>query len=352
MATTTPLLPHNLADMVETTLKRYRKKKWVDLSLDLTDYFAMSRLFRNKRIKEGGGTKINWKVQTDKTETARTTELFDTDDTQVKDLLTGAECPWALMTVNWSYDEREPQFNSGKAQLLDEIMVREHAAWSDMAELMEEHLWGSGPTSTTQRRPPPFSIPWWIPQNATQGFNGGGASGYETDVAGIDPTAVAAWNPWTDTYQQFTRKDLVYRLKYMGYKSRFKPPHSYAQLDKADPDRTFCTTWEVSEQLDQLSESRNDNLGKDLGTYQGNTVLKGAPFVAIPYLDENTTNNPIYQIDWRVFKPCVKKGLDMKRHRPLQAQGNTGHNTFTVYVDHSQQYICYNRRRLGVMYKV
>ena len=346
--TSTPLLPHNLSDMVELTLKRYRKKKWVDLSLDLTEYFAMGSLFRAKRIKEGGGTKINWKIQTDNTETARTTELFDTDSTEVKDLVTAAEMPWALMTVNWSYDEREPLFNSGFEQLVDEIKVREHAAYNDLCELMETHLWGAGPTSSTQRRPPPSSIPWWCPTNATAGFNGGNPGSW-SDTAGIDADTVTAWNNYTNSYSQVIRSDFVKKLRLMGHKTRFKPPHQFAQLDSGGPNLTYCTTWTVTEELDELTESRNENLGADLSKYQGATVFKGAPIIPIPYLDDNTTNDPIYQIDWRVFRPVVKTGLDMKRHKPEKK--DNAHNTFVVHIDHSQQYICYNRRRLGVMYR-
>ena len=91
MATTTPVLPHNLADFVELTLKQYHVDGWEDVSLDLTRYFAMDRMFTGRRRKLGGGSEIAWKIQTDNTDTARPTELFDTDSTEVKDIADGGD---------------------------------------------------------------------------------------------------------------------------------------------------------------------------------------------------------------------------------------------------------------------
>ena len=345
---TKPLTPDHISDLVASTLSHHRRKKWIDISQVLTRYVGQEQLFRNKRVLEDGGDQVDWTVQVSTTTTARATSLFSEDLTEVKDLIATASIPWVMQTVNWTYDENEKVFNKGYAQLVDYLNIREHAAETSLIVLLENQLWGVGPISGSTDDPPARSIPWWIPQSATKGFYGIGATGWTTDKAGINPTANAAWRNWTDTYSQVTRDDFVQALRDMAYETNFMPPHDYAELGKGNPDLTYCTTYGVTEKLDRLTEGRNDNLGVDFGKYQGKTMYQGAPFIPVPHLTKNTSNNPIYQLDWNVFRPVVQKGINMKRTRPIRSA--KGHTMWTVHKDHSQQYILYNPRCCGVMY--
>ena len=68
-----PLLPDQLDDFVNLTLDNFKKRKWVDLSLDLQHHIFASKFLNGKAADpEKGGVQLNWKVQTSNTGTATT----------------------------------------------------------------------------------------------------------------------------------------------------------------------------------------------------------------------------------------------------------------------------------------
>jgi hypothetical protein len=66
----------------------------------------------------------------------------------------------------------------------------------------------------------------------------------------------------------------------------------------------------------------------------------------IPWLDRDTTN-PFYQIDFGVFKIIKHPKKWMKRtvQKPYPGQ----RNAIAVFLDFMFNFICYNRRNLGVL---
>ena len=140
-----PLLPDQLDDFVNLTLDNFKKRKWVDLSLDLQHHIFASKFLNGKAADpEKGGVQLNWKVQTSNTGTAKFSELYSVDSTSVKDLTTEAKQPWTKSTVNFSYDVDEDVFQSDRETIIREVEVREHSMYNDWFELMEEALWCTG----------------------------------------------------------------------------------------------------------------------------------------------------------------------------------------------------------------
>ena len=63
-----PLLPDQLGDFVTLTLNNFKKKSWVDLSLDKQQHiFAQKFLSGKTRTPYSGGGQLEWKVQTTNT---------------------------------------------------------------------------------------------------------------------------------------------------------------------------------------------------------------------------------------------------------------------------------------------
>lgn len=338
------LRPDQVDDFVNLTLPLFKTKKWVDLSLDLTDYVA-SRVLA-KKITERGGPDIRFKVQVKNTGLARSTGLYATDVTGVEDVTTQGIIPWSFQTVNWSYDVLEPLFQSDRETIISELMVREHDAYNSMAELQEEHLWGA-PTSTTDDRP--FGIPFWIQKDASTtpagAFNGGNPSGFTSGAASISSTTYPRWKNWTFGYTNVTPDDLVKKVKFALYSTNFRAPHPHPELGFGQSDYHIFTVYDVREALERLAETRNDNLGNDVARYINNVMIGGVPVEAVPYLDSNDTSDPLYGVNWKAFRPYVKKGVDMKQTRkpaPLQR------NVRQVHYDTAMNYACYNRRACWV----
>lgn len=347
----TQLMPDTLGDFVNLTLSKFERDKWVDISRNYQDYLCASRLFTGKKMKSMGGQSYVWKLQVSNTGTARPSQLFDTDQTAVMDLSIEAKVPYAMQTVNWSYDTNEEAFQTSMEEIVDVISMRRHSAYTDWFELMEGYLWGA-PSSSTQSPRIPSGIPFWLQKSATEGFNGGNPSGFSSGAAEVDTSTYANWKNYTFGYAGVTREDLIAKMKKACMFTNFKTPHKFNELGAGQKFELF-TTYSVIEKLELVVESRNDNLGNDIGKVDGGDItFKRAPIIWVPYLETNDTTNPIYGLNWDTFFPVTKKGASGKQglewHKPMQAPNQR--NVRNVHGDSWCQYICNNRRGNFVAY--
>jgi len=273
--------------------------------------------------------------------------MYDVDNTRVEDVMTNGSVGWTMQTTSFAYDIQEDEFQGDRETIIRLLKIREHDALSDMAELNEEYLWGA-PTSPTDKRP--MGIPFWLQKDADTtpngAFNGGNPAGFTSGCAGVDSTAYPRWRNWTFGYRGVTSDDLVKKVKKALRFSKFKAPVPHPQLGFGDSNYEIFTTYRVLEQLETLAESRNDNLGNDVARYMNQVVIGGTPVNWVPYLEENDSSDPLYGVNWKCFRPFVKKGWDMKRHKPKQSARQR--NVREVHYDCTMNYINYNRRECFV----
>lgn len=335
------LRPDQVDDFVNLTLSNFKKNQWTDISLEYPEYIS-SRIINEKRVVERGGPDIRFKVQVKNTGLARNTGLYDQDVTGVEDLTTEGVIPWTKQTVNWSYDIDEPLFQTDRETIVGELLVREHSCMNDMAELNEENLWSS-PSSTTDPRP--MGIPFWLQKDATTtpggAFNGGNPSTHSGGCASIDSTTHTRWKNWTFGYAAVTPDDLVVKVKYALYSTKFVAPNPHPEVGYGKSNYHIFTTYDVREPLERLAETRNDNLGNDVAKYINNVLIGGVPVEAVHYLDSNDSTDPLYGVNWKAFRPFVKRGANMrqiKKKAPLQR------TVRQVHYDTWMNYACYNRR--------
>lgn len=340
------LTPDQIDDFVQMTLPTFKTYKWTDVSMEHQEYVS-SKIITEKKVMEEGGTKISFRIKTRNTGNSANTGLYAPDNTRVEDVMITAEVPWTFQTTNFSYDEREDIFQSDRTTIIRELMVRDHDAMSDMAELTEENFW-SKPSGTSDTRP--MGIPYWIVKDATTtvggGFNGGDPSGFSAGAAGVSSTTQARWRNWTFGYTSVSADDLVIKLKKAIVFTRFMPPVPHPQLGFGEADWTIFTTYRVMEPLERLAESRNDNLKNDVAKYMNDVVVGGVPIKMVFWLEANDTSDPLYGVNWKVFRPFVKTGENMVRGKPKQAPQQ--HRVRNVFIDNSMNYICYDRRRTFV----
>jgi hypothetical protein len=341
-----PLTPDLLDDFVNLTLSKFKKGKWTDLSLEHQEYVS-AKLITEKNVVEQGGKDISFRLKTRNTGNARNTGMFAQDVTRVEDVTIAASIPWAMQTTNFSYDIDEDLFQSDNETIIRELVIRDHDAMSDMAELNEENLW-SAPTDSDDKRP--MGIPFWIQKDASTtaegAFNGGNPTGFSSGAAGVSSTTYPRWRNWTFGYTNPTTDDLVRKVKKSLAFTNFMAPVPHPELAFGDSKYDIFTTYRVQEPLERLAETRNDNLGKDLAKYLNSVTIGGVPMRWVPYLEANDTSDPLYGVNWKVFRPFVKKGCNMRRN-PVK-QSARQHTVREVHIDNWMNYACYNRRALWV----
>jgi len=339
------LTPEQIPDFVALTQNVVKRGKWTDLSLDLQSYVSATMM--KKKVVEVGGPYIEFPVQTKNTDTARNVGMLTQDVTNIEDIATTGKIPWTKQTVNWSFTVEEEMFQSDRETIVKLLTMREHAAMNSAVELDEQNLW-SAPTSTADKRP--MGIPFWAQKDATTtpggAFNGGNPSGFTSGCAEISSTTNPAWRNWTFGYANATQDDLIVKLKKAIAFTNFQPPVPHPELGFGADDYAMFTTYRVSEPLERLAESRNDNLKGDLARYVNAVTVAGIPIRWVPYLQENDTSDPIYGINWKVLRPYVKKGGYRKRYAPKEAPHQ--HGVYNVFIDTWMNWACYNRRALFV----
>lgn len=329
-------------DFVNLTLSKFKRYQWTDISLEHQEYVS-AKVITEKNVVEQGGKDISFRLKTRNTGNARNTGLYAQDQTAVEDVTVAASVPWAMQTTNFSYDIYEDLFQSDPETIISELVIRDHDAMSDMAELNEENLWSapSGPTDTR-----PMGIPFWLQKSITTpdgAFNGGNPSGFSAGCAGVDSTLYPRWRNWTFQYTSITPDDVVRKIKKSLAFTHFMAPVPHPELGFGDAKYQIYTTYSVQEPLERLAETRNDRLGSDVARFINQVTVGGVPIQWVPYLEANdSAAAPIYGVNWKVFRPFVKKGCNMRRNPPKQAPRQ--HTVREVHIDNWMNYICYNRR--------
>lgn len=340
------LTPDQIDDMVTLTLKLFKRNKWTDIALKYQKYCS-AKMVREKRVMYAGGEQISWRLKTRNTGTARNTGLYATDITKVEDVSTDANVPWTKQTVNWSYDIDESLFQSERETIVRILQMREHDALSDMAELQEENVW-SAPINASDRTP--MGIPFWLQKNASAnpegGFFGGNPIGFPAGAAGVDSDLYPRWRNWTFGYEAVSRDDMVRKVKRAITFTNFQPPVPFPEIKYSETSYEIYTTYRVQEPLERLAETRNDNLGNDVARYMNQVVIGGVPLMWVPYLEENDPSDPLYGVNWKVFRPFVKTSCNMRRMPPKIAARQ--HAVREVHIDHWMNYLCVNRRECFV----
>jgi hypothetical protein len=340
--------PDQIADFVETTLKKFQRDSWTDISLDLQNHIAMSQLLTGKKVGFSSGEQLQWQVQVQNAGTAKNTGLYDTDDPKVVDVLKNAKVPWAFQMANFSYDEREDFLNSGVEQILNLIEVRRHTAMNDLAVLLETNFWEKPANITDQAELlKPFGIRYWVVQSDTTGFNGGNPSTDTTGGAGgISSVTFPNWSNYTFKFTTISKQDLVRKWREAATKTMFMAPNAFPETRQGSETFGYYTTYNVLGTLEELLEQQNDNLGNDVASKDGMTTFRSNPVIWAPYLDNNTTNDPIYGINWSVFHPFFRTGEFFVVNPPVPSPSQ--HRVRNVFIDNSCNFRCLDRRRLFV----
>lgn len=348
------LYHHQIDDFVELTLNRFKKGKWVDISMPLQEYTFASRWFKDKKKPERGGPQLEWKLRVDNQGTAKHSGLYAIDDTNRKNVVDKARTKWSKQTVNYIYDVDEDVFQTGPEAIIREMEINEQGLYNDIFALMETSMW-TAPVESTLDPMPPSGIPFWIQKNATLGFHGGDPSGWSEGAGQVLTSKYPRWSNYSGTYKQVTRDDLVEKVVNACDFTNFKAPRQYPEIGGGESNWGFYTVHSVLAEMRRALQAGNDNLGNDVAKWAGEVVIRGNTVTWVPAItnadsEAYDSSAPFYGINWKKFEYFFRTGRNMVKHPPKQAANS--HTVRERHMDNWGNFVCYDRRQGGFVFYV
>lgn len=337
----------DIADLVTTTLNELGELKFTDLMSDYQNTIALKRMMKKNKMTFDAGPAANFNVITDHNNSARFVGLGEPDVVDIPNVMTTGTVPWRHITWNWAIERREIAMNRSPRKIVDLAKTRRIAAFGSAVVKFENKFWRT-PASTDTLSP--YGIPYWIVKSNTatttnNGFNGAMASGYTT-TGGLSTTTFPRWKNYATQYTAVSKDDLIRKLRRMAYYINFQPLVDNIPQYDTGQDYGYYTNYAVVGAMEEILESQNENLGSDVASMDGKTLLRRAPVVPVIELDLDTTN-PVYAIYWGELGTMGLRGEWMNETSiPIQPGQHTVSATHT---DCSFNLICRNRRRLGVL---
>lgn len=341
------LTDKEIGDLVTSTLDDLGRGSFEQIATDLTEHEAMSRILKRDKVAFQSGTGIQWTVMVKDSGNAKNIGMFQEDATDVQDVLKQASVPWRHTVTSWAFDRRELLMNRGAAEIVDLLRVRRADGMISLSKLMEKNFWSKPADSTDETEP--FGVPYWLVKNATEGFNGGNPAGFSSGAGNLSSSTYPKWSNWSAKYVNFSKADLIRKLRKGHRNIMFKSPVSIPDFRRgAGQKYRLYTNESVIAAIEDLGEAQNENLGRDIASLDGTMVFKGNPIIRVPYLDPDTTN-PIYMLNFGWFYPTFLRG-DWLRESGVKQKANQ-HNTFCVFIDCTWNICMRNRRYHAVFYQ-
>jgi len=338
----------DMVDLIRTTLRELGRGRLTDLMSTLQGFPAAKRLInKNKVTFQDGGYEAQFDAIVGNNGSARGVPLGWTAQPNIVDGIIQGQVPFRHSEFNWSVIRQEKSMNFGSARIVDLIMARRKHAMASWIEYLEYRFWRLPAVSNTVDF---FGLPYWIVKSATAaaetaaanyGFNGTVPSGYST-VAGISSTTYPTWRNGSDAYTQVTKDDLIRKLRYMMFATKFESPVDGLNTFNKGDEYSLYMNYTTGSRLRELAEGQNEDLGMDLAGFESGVMVNGRPIEIVPALRDDTTNS-VYGVNWGEFG--VMGLRDEWMHETRIEKNPHQPAVYTVYNESSLNTICRNRRR-------
>ena len=336
------LLATSLGDLVVDTLRDLGKPKFTEITTDIQQFTAMPQLLKKNRVSIQGGYGVQWNVMVNHAQSAANVGLGYQDNPNIIDTTVQATADWRNSKADYAFIGQEISMNREPARIVDLVRQRRIAAMIALVELMENNFWG--PPVGASDNTTPWGINTWIVKNASVGFNGGAPTGYTT--IGLNPSTYPRWKNYSGNYTAVSSDDLVRKWRKMATFINFRPPVDGIPTFNTGNMWRWYTNYGVIGPLEEILESQNDNLGNDVASKDGLTMFRRSPVQWVPKLEDDTTN-PVYGLNWGVFKTYILSGWWLKQ---TNIQNYPGQHTISAYfLDCTYQWVLKDRRCHGVL---
>jgi hypothetical protein len=338
--------PENVRDLVAATLRDLGRLHFQQVAQTIQHYEVFSKWFKEDKVQIDSGIGIQRTLMTSLSRRASHVGLFEETQISIPDLMRQLQIPWRFAQTHWAWEYREILMNRGQALIFNVIKPRRADAMISLAEELEEKAWSAPTVDQTHL---PYGIPYWVVKNNTEGFNGGLPTDHTT-VAGINLDQNPTFKNYTNSYSVVSKSDLIPKMRTAKRKTKFISPVTVDDYTNGPGEqyRIYVNEQTMTE-LENVGESQNENLGRDLAYAFNNLVFRNHPIIWIPQLDSDT-DNPIYGIDHSKFYPVVLEGDFLRESEPMQDPRQ--HNVYQVFVDLTYNYLCVDRRSQWVIKRV
>lgn len=346
------LTPERHADLQTSTLAAIKRQRFTEIATSLREYHVFPNLVLFGDEKKGtsrmdvqtGGTRVEWDLMLNHSGASRHVGIGGQDAPVQMDVLDRATAPWRHTTTQWSQFQQILSMNRGNLEkIVDLELAHDKAALISLAVLMENTFWGAPVSSTDEVTPYGFFT--WFPKSSSTGFEGAFPSGFTT--LGLD-NEHARWKHYVDAYTNATPDDLFYKTWLALERINFKNPVAgIPNLDQG-MDRAVYMNLPTHIAFARAAMNQNDNVGYDLARGHGVTTIRNNPLLIVPKLDDDTTD-PVLLCEWASFKCVALADWWLRRLTVNNYPGQ--HTTDAKFIDSTYQFICYNRRRNGVIAK-
>lgn len=354
-----------LIDLTRTTLTNLPKLEF-EVALKYQEYPVCNQWFQKDKVQIGSGTSIERNIILDTSGNARHVRLYQKTPINVTDVQQKITAPWVQIQTYWSIERREALRNRAPARYIDLLQGRRIDATLDLANLLEERAWATPSSATDDLNP--RGLPYWISMRQdgvtaatddgaflayTVRFTGGTNATAKANIDGALP-ANANWRGWASVYTAIDG-DFIKRFRRAFHATGFKSP-MLARDMKEGPSSRFRIYMALNEltEYEDMVTSANDNLGRDLDPFHGNTTFRRVPIIYTPQLDgfqvigdSDTVNTPapVFAVNHAHFYPIVLDGDWMREGDPMSDVEQN--NVMTTHIDGSYQYFCKNIRAGG-----
>mgnify|MGYP003115127340 CR=1 FL=1 len=345
----------DINDFVKGTLAHLGPLKFQQIAQNLQSHPVMSKWLAKEKVVFDNGNGIQRNLMSKLSNQAAHVGLLDTDTYDIPDLMVQLNVPWRHAQSKWGFVyQTDILMNRGDAAVFNVIEPRRADALISLSEELEQKAWDApadGNDNTV-----PYGVPYWVVTNANTGFNGGTAFG--DTVAGVNLATHSNFKNYTAQYANVSKSDLLKKMRTGTRQTGWMSPISIDDYRSgAGQKLQFYTNESVVADLEDIGESQNENLGRDLapagisgiGQVDMQLVFRRHPIFWVPQLDKATfdqANNPVYAIDHSTFYPVCLKG-DFLRESEAKEVPNQ-HNLYRIFVDLSYNYLCIDRRRNAV----
>ncbi len=355
----------DIGDVVKGVMVDFGELKWTDIVSNLQEHVFLGKMLKKEKVGFKAGRDLQWNLQVAQSGTARMVGLGQPDIINDVDTMQTASIPWRHTTANWQMIRQLVKMNREPRTIFELIKEKRSATQISIAELMETQGW-SQPTNSSDSLNV-FGVSYWLVPNATQGFNGGNPFGFTAGAGGLSSTTYPNWANYTDQYNVVSKADFVRKWRRAAVFTNFMSPvnadiPSYNTGNKYG----YYSTNLVIGLCEEILEQQNDNLGKDIASHDGQLVFRRVPVIWAPKLEvlsgvgmsgtfSNATYtssggypvNPMYGINWGVFRPVFLEGEYMLEDGPKQHPYQ--HAVMVTFIDCTWNLECRDRRRCFVL---
>jgi len=327
--------PTDIVDLVRACLNKMQTDKFVDVSMPLRRYLAMTFLKYAKIVNNKGQDPYKWDVKFDIVDTAKTVGMYEEVSYAFGDNHQYAQLPTRMHMATAIYDTKELMFNADSdsdhvvaTKVFDLLEDRKNDGNKSLHKLFESQVFGAPTDENDDSVMHGLMYHLTKPADVSSGTSGGAyncpnPSGFTTYQGLTRVGRLDRWGNYGFWWTTFTVDQFKDALDDAMEKTKWESPVSTPDM-VTDTSLRFVSVYAVEKQIKRLSELQNDQLGFDIDPANGKASYRRIPMMTVPRLEYQAdgvtanTDYPFLCLDLASFFVLSPDGLSIKMEADSQ----------------------------------